>query len=86
MAPPSTSSAPHWKPSRAKLAKLSAASLEFGVTSSGFTFIRIDAYYQEIVKGITIVAAVVAGTDTVPGARADAADIPTGHFSLKGQA
>jgi inositol transport system permease protein len=31
-----------------------------GVMSSGFTFIRIDAYYQEIVKGIIIVAAVVA--------------------------
>ena len=31
-----------------------------GVMTSGFTFIRIDAYYQEIVKGIIIVAAVVA--------------------------
>lgn len=29
-----------------------------GVMSSGFTFLRIDAYYQEIVKGIIIVAAV----------------------------
>jgi inositol transport system permease protein len=31
-----------------------------GVMTSGFTFIRIDAYYQEIVKGAIIVAAVVA--------------------------
>jgi inositol transport system permease protein len=28
--------------------------------TSGFTFLRIDAYYQEIVKGLIIVAAVVA--------------------------
>lgn len=27
--------------------------------TSGFTFLRVDAYYQEIVKGIIIVAAVV---------------------------
>ena len=27
---------------------------------SGFTFPRIDAYYQEIVKGIIIIAAVIA--------------------------
>ena len=31
-----------------------------GVMTSGFTFIRIDAYYQEMVKGAIIVAAVVA--------------------------
>ena len=31
-----------------------------GVMNSGFTFLRIDAYYQEIVKGLIIVAAVVA--------------------------
>jgi inositol transport system permease protein len=31
-----------------------------GVMTSGFTFLRIDAYYQEIVKGLIIVAAVVA--------------------------
>ncbi|MCR6727715.1 ABC transporter permease [Agrobacterium fabrum] len=30
-----------------------------GVMTSGFTFLRLDAYYQEIVKGIIIVAAVV---------------------------
>lgn len=33
--------------------------LILGVMTSGFTFIRIDAYYQEIVKGLIIVAAVV---------------------------
>src|SRR5580704_8192323 len=31
-----------------------------GVVTSGFTFLRIDAYYQEIVKGAIIVVAVVA--------------------------
>jgi inositol transport system permease protein len=31
-----------------------------GVTTSGFTFLRIDAYYQEIVKSIIIVTAVIA--------------------------
>jgi inositol transport system permease protein len=31
-----------------------------GVMTSGFTFLRIDAYYQEIIKGIVIVAAVIA--------------------------
>ncbi|WP_271022298.1 ABC transporter permease [Rhizobium sp. RCAM05973] len=31
-----------------------------GVMSSGFTFLRIDAYYQEIVKGVIIIAAVTA--------------------------
>lgn len=30
-----------------------------GVVTSGFTFLRIDAYYQDIVKGLIIVAAVV---------------------------
>lgn len=34
--------------------------LILGVMTSGFTFLRIDAYYQEIVKGVIIVAAVVA--------------------------
>lgn len=34
--------------------------LILGVMTSGFTFLRIDAYYQEIVKGLIIVAAVVA--------------------------
>ncbi len=32
----------------------------FGVIISGFTFLRIDAYYQEMIKGAIIVAAVVA--------------------------
>jgi inositol transport system permease protein len=31
-----------------------------GVMTSGFTFLRVDAYYQEIVKGLIIIAAVVA--------------------------
>jgi len=31
-----------------------------GVMMSGFTFLRVDAYYQEIIKGVIIVAAVVA--------------------------
>jgi len=30
-----------------------------GVVTSGFTFLQVGAYYQEIVKGIIIVAAVV---------------------------
>lgn len=34
--------------------------LILGVMSSGFTFIRIDVYYQEMVKGAIIVAAVIA--------------------------
>ncbi len=34
--------------------------LILGVMTSGFTFLRIDAYYQEMVKGAIIVAAVVA--------------------------
>jgi inositol transport system permease protein len=33
--------------------------LIFGVIISGFTFLRLDAYYQEMVKGLIIVAAVV---------------------------
>jgi len=33
--------------------------LILGVMTSGFTFLRVDAYYQEIVKGIIIVGAVV---------------------------
>lgn len=31
-----------------------------GLMMSGFTFLRVDAYYQEIVKGVIIVGAVVA--------------------------
>jgi inositol transport system permease protein len=30
------------------------------VIISGFTFLRIDAYYQEMIKGVIIVVAVVA--------------------------
>ncbi len=33
--------------------------LMFGVIISGFTFLKLDAYYQEMVKGVIIVAAVV---------------------------
>ena len=31
-----------------------------GIMISGFTFLRVDAYYQEIIKGVIIVAAVIA--------------------------
>ena len=34
--------------------------LIFGVIISGFTFMRIDAFYQEMIKGVIIVSAVVA--------------------------
>ena len=33
--------------------------LIFGVIISGFTFLKIDAYYQEMIKGVIIVGAVV---------------------------
>ena len=33
--------------------------LIFGVIISGFTFLRLDAFYQEMVKGAIIVGAVV---------------------------
>ena len=36
--------------------------LILGLMMSGFTFLRVDAFYQEIVKGVIIVAAVVADT------------------------
>lgn len=36
--------------------------LILGVMTSGFTFLRIDAYYQDIVKGLIIVAAVAVDT------------------------
>jgi len=34
--------------------------LIFGVIISGFTFLRINAYYQEMIKGVIIVTAVAA--------------------------
>ena len=34
----------------------------FGVIISGFTFLRLDAYYQEMIKGVIIVAAVIVDT------------------------
>jgi inositol transport system permease protein len=30
-----------------------------GVLTSGFTFLNVDAHYQEIIKGAVIIAAVV---------------------------
>ena len=33
--------------------------LIFGVIISGFTFMRLDAYYQEMAKGVIIIGAVV---------------------------
>ncbi|MGP9792133.1 ABC transporter permease [Roseinatronobacter sp. NSM] len=36
--------------------------LILGLMMSGFTFLRVDAFYQEMVKGVIIVAAVVADT------------------------
>lgn len=33
--------------------------LIFGVITSGFTFLRVDAFYQEMIKGLIIVGAVV---------------------------
>jgi inositol transport system permease protein len=36
--------------------------LIFGVIISGFTFLKLDAYYQEMVKGVIIVGAVVLDT------------------------
>ena len=34
----------------------------FGVIISGFTFLRLDAYYQEMIKGVIIVVAVIVDT------------------------
>ena len=33
--------------------------LIFGVIISGFTFLKLDAYYQEMVKGVIIVIAII---------------------------
>jgi inositol transport system permease protein len=33
--------------------------LIFGTITSGFTFLRVDAYYQEMIKGVIIVGAVI---------------------------
>jgi inositol transport system permease protein len=43
-----------------RIAGTVVGTLILGVVTSGFTFLRIDAYYQEIVKGAIIVAAVIA--------------------------
>ena len=47
---------------RGKIFGTVIGTLILGLMMSGFTFLRVDAYYQEIVKGIIIVAAVVADT------------------------
>lgn len=44
---------------RGSIAGTVLGALIFGVIISGFTFLRLDAYYQEMVKGVIIVAAVV---------------------------
>ncbi len=45
---------------RGKIFGTVIGTLILGLMMSGFTFLRVDAYYQEIVKGVVIVAAVVA--------------------------
>ncbi|SEN36833.1 monosaccharide ABC transporter membrane protein, CUT2 family [Paracoccus alcaliphilus] len=45
---------------RGKIFGTVIGTLILGLMMSGFTFLRADAYYQEIVKGVVIVAAVVA--------------------------
>jgi len=44
---------------RGSIAGTTLGMLIFGVIISGFTFLRIDAYYQEMLKGLIIVGAVV---------------------------
>ncbi|MCA3556014.1 ABC transporter permease [Aestuariivirga sp.] len=44
---------------RGSIAGTVLGALIFGVIISGFTFLRLDAYYQEMVKGAIIVGAVV---------------------------
>jgi inositol transport system permease protein len=44
---------------RGSIAGTVLGALIFGVIISGFTFMRLDAYYQEMVKGVIIVGAVV---------------------------
>lgn len=40
-----------------------------GTMTSGFTFLGVDAFYQEIIKGIVIIAAVVADVYRQKGGR-----------------
>ena len=47
---------PTWRP---PADRGGSASLIFGVIISGFTVLKLDAYYQEMVKGAIIVGAVV---------------------------
>ena len=44
---------------RAMSAETVLGAMIFSVIISGFTSIRLDAYYQEMVKGVIIVGAVV---------------------------
>jgi inositol transport system permease protein len=44
---------------RGSVVGTSIGMLIFGVIISGFTFLRLDAYYQEMIKGVIIVTAVV---------------------------
>ncbi len=44
---------------RGSIVGTAIGALIFGVIISGFTFLRLDAYYQEMVKGAIIVGAVV---------------------------
>jgi len=44
---------------RGSIIGTSLGMLIFGVIISGFTFLRLDAYYQEMIKGVIIVIAVV---------------------------
>ena len=44
---------------RGSIIGTSLGMLIFGVIISGFTFLKLDAFYQEMVKGGIIVAAVV---------------------------
>lgn len=44
---------------RGRIAGTVIGALILGVMLSGFTFLRVDAYYQDIIKGVIIVVAVV---------------------------
>jgi inositol transport system permease protein len=44
---------------RGSIIGMTLGMLIFGVIISGFTFVRVDSFYQEMIKGVIIVAAVV---------------------------
>src|ERR1700734_1851440 len=52
-------------PGRMTVTVIGAAIL--GILASGFTFLKVDAHYQEIIKGVIFVAAVVAVQYRQPG-------------------